>query len=164
MPVEAREFLPFEIVKEPWNEYVIKDQGEEGILRGRLILAKVIRIGDTNDPKRLGIQVAPHQIWITHSPPKLRGEPSPRLPSPPDVPNNQRIEVEVETRREDWSAYRLPVDKGDLRLRYVISRVYRVPNLFAMDREPFYIVESAGLSEILKDGEPTGSPVGEPIK
>src|SRR3989442_15044190 len=136
MPVEAREFLPFEIGKEPWNEYVIKDQGEEGILRGRLILAKVIRIGDTNDPKRLGIQVAPHQIWITHSPPKLRGEPSPRLPSPPDVPNNQRIEVEVESWWGGWRTYRVLVDKEDLCLRDVISILYRVPNLFAIEREP----------------------------
>jgi hypothetical protein len=164
MPVEAREFLPFEIVKEPWNQYVIKDQGEEVILRGRLILAKVTRLGDTSNPKRRGIQVAPHQIWITHSPANLRGDPTPRLPSPVDIANDQKIPLEVETRREDWSAYHLPGDKVDLRLRFVISRVFKVRGLFAADREPYFLVESAGLTEFLKDGEPVGMPVGEPVQ
>jgi hypothetical protein len=34
---------------------------------------------------------------------------------------------------------------------------------FAADREPYFIVESAGLTEFLKDGEPVGSPVQKPF-
>ena len=161
MPVEVRELLPFEIMKEPWNEYVIKDEGHDVTLRGRLILAKVVRIVDKTDPKRHGVQVAPHQIWITHSPQGLRGEPSPTLPSPADIPDDEKRFVEVETTKESWNVYRLTEDKVDLRLRTVVSRVYRVPGVFAMDGEPYYIVESAGLSEFLKEGKPAGTLVGE---
>ncbi len=161
MPVEVRELLPFEIVKEPWNDYVIKDEGQEAILRGRLVLAKIVRIIDKDNPKRIGIQIAPHQIWITHSPPALRGKPSPKLPAPAEIPNDQKKMVEVETRKENWSVYRLPVDNVDLRLRFVVTRVYRIPNVFAMDGEPYYIVESAGLSETLKEGQPAGTLVDE---
>ncbi|SRR6266571_6753997 len=161
MPVQVRDLLPFEIVKEPWNDYVIMDEGQEVTLRGRLILAKVVRIIDKDNPKRLGIQLAPHQIWITHSPSALRGEPSPKLPSPADIPDDQKKIVEVETRKENWSAYHLPTDNVDLRLRFVVTRVYRVPTVFAMDGEPYYIVESAGLSETLKEGKPAGTAVDE---
>jgi hypothetical protein len=161
MPVEVRELLPFEILKEPWNDYVIKDEEQEVTLRGRLILSKVVRIIDKDNPKRLGIQVAPHPIWITHSPQALRGDPSPQLPSPSSIPNDQKKIVEVETRKENWSVYRLPADNVDLRLRLVVIRVYRVPEVFAMDGEPYYLVESAGLSETLKDGKLAGMPVDE---
>lgn len=161
MPVEVRELLPFEIVKEPWNDYIIKDEGHEVTLRGRLILAKVVRIIDKDNPKRLGIQLAPHQIWITHSPSALRGTPSSQLPAPASIPDDQKKIVEVETRKENWSVYRLPADNVDLQLRLVVTRVYRVPEIFAMDGEPYYLVESAGLSEALKDGKPAGALVDE---
>src|SRR2546428_13104948 len=102
MPVEVRELLPFEIVREPWNDYVIKDEGQEVTLRGRLILAKVVRIVDRDNPKRLGIQVAPHPIWITHSPQVLRGEPSPQFPHPASITEEQKKMVDAGPGKGNW--------------------------------------------------------------
>ncbi len=154
MPVEVVGLLPFETVREPWNEYVIKDEGQDVILRGRLILAKVTRMRDTADPKRVGVQVAPHPIWTTHSPPGLRGEPSPQLPPFTAIPAEEKKLVEVETTREAWNVYRFTEDKVEFRLRLVITRVYRVPKYYAVDGEPYYVVESAVLSEVLREGRP----------
>lgn len=160
MPVEILGLVPFEIVKEPWNEYVIKDD-EDVVLRGRLILSKMTRIRDPTDQKRMGIQVAPHPIWTTHSPPALRGKASEKLPHPAEIAENEKKQVEVETRKETWNVYRVAEDKAELRLRLVVGRVYRALGHYAVDGEPYYLVDSTVIAEVSKTDRSTIQAAGK---
>src|SRR5205809_1630134 len=142
--------VPFDIVKEPWNEYKIKDD-EDVILRGRFIVTKLVRIHDSENPKRIGLQMGSTPIWVTHSPSRMRGKPSERLPSINEIKEEQKKNLEVEIVKEDWNVYRIPEDKRTLRFRLIVARVFRVLGHYSSDEEPYYVVESTGLLEESKE-------------
>jgi len=150
MPVERIGLVPFEVRKEPWNEYKIKDK-EDVVLRGRFIVTKFVRIRDTESPKRIGLQVGSTPIWVTYSPPGIRDKPSERLPPVNEIKEEEKKNMEVEIVKEDWNIYRIPEDNRILRFRLIVARVFRVLGYFSSDEEPYYIVESTGLLEESKE-------------
>ncbi len=97
---------------------------------------------------------------MTHSPESLRDKPSEHLPPINEIPEHLKKEMKVEMIKEDWNSYRITEDKVELRLRQIISHVFKVKGLFSSDGEPYFVVEGAALFEL--SGENSGLSVAVP--
>jgi len=149
MPAERLGKVWFEIVREPWNEYIIKDK-EDVILNGRLVVTKLSKLQDP-DTGKPGIRMASQSIFVTYAPASLRDNPSETLPGPGEIPDEKKERLEVKIIKEDWNVYRLPEEKVTFKARLIVGEVFRVADRFAPDGDPYYIVESTGIVELRKD-------------
>ena len=149
MDVVRLGFATVKILSEPWNEYIIKDS-KDVPLRGRLVLTKFIRIKDP--AKGLGARIAQQSIFATAAPDELMGTPSEKLPAPDQIPKEELTRLDSEIVKEDWNRYYVVEDKVTLRLRLLVTDVYK-SSYFAADGEPYYIIISDTIGEALKEEE-----------
>src|SRR5436309_4175616 len=138
----------FEVVREPWNEYVIQDSAEVP-LKGKFVLTKMSQLKDPAKTRE-GLGMAGQTIFSTYAPPNLRDKPSEVLPNAKDIPDSNKKKIDFKIVKEDWNLYRLPEKKATFKVRLIVSEVYRVPGYFGPDGDPYYIVESAVVVELSK--------------
>jgi hypothetical protein len=133
------EIVDFQIEKEDWNTYELKDGT---ILKGRVILTRVGK--DKNrPPDQYGIQT--ENLFVTWAPKDKKGPPS--TPPPMDqIPESQMIQVEPERSNEIWNIYRIPSSGHRLRVKLVAHDILRVKDVFDQIGEPYFIITSAVMS------------------
>ena len=139
----------FEVVREPWNEYIIQDS-EDVPLKGKFVLTKMSQLRDPSKARE-GLGMAGQTVLATYAPPSLLGKPSETLPSAKDISDEQKKRMDFKIVKEDWNIYRLPERKVTFKVRMIVSEVYRIPGYFGPDGDPYYIVESAVVVEMTKD-------------
>src|SRR6476659_9949324 len=95
------EDIDFQIEKEEWNTYELKDGVK---LKGRIIILRLIR-DKSAAPGEYGIQS--QNIFVTYAPQNMKGIPA----TPPGQENIKRADmysVDVESSNEVWNVYRIP--------------------------------------------------------
>ena len=142
------EEVNFEIEKEVWNIYELDDRS---MIKMRCILVKLLKSltptktlpppGVPQGAKAMEFQsVFQNIVTVTKSPPELMGKPTPP-PLPQELEKMNKIEVGYTPYLEDWNIYRLP-DGNKLKVKLVVSAIYRIPKQYDSFGYPLYIVNS----------------------
>jgi hypothetical protein len=129
------EDLEFEIEKEAWNTYELKD----GVrIKGRIILLRLARNRNL-PPGQYAIQS--QNMFVTYAPNSLKGIPAtPR--SSDEIKESDMFTVEVLNSNEVWNTYNI-VNTGDrIKIKLVATEVFRVKDSFDQLGQPYYIVSS----------------------
>ena len=129
------EDVEFEIEKEGWNTYELKDGVK---IRGRVIVLRITKEKNA-PPGHYGAQT--QNIFVIFAPRSLRGPPS----TPPTIEQAQKMErypVEIVSSNEVWNVYRI-LRTGDIvRVKLVVTDIYRVKDLYDQLGEPYYLITS----------------------
>ena len=142
--------VPFEPVKEPWNEYKLKDGT---ILRFRIIAVKFFDTGEV-DPltKCPNYIVAFQNILSVIS--EERGQPTKPVDIS-EIPDSAKEEVELDqTLREEWNIY-IVDKKYKYQVKPVIISVYKFKGYFDPAGYPIYNVRSQNINKVSKWKEDT---------
>lgn len=127
------EVFEFEVVKEPWNEYVLKDGA---LVRGRLIVLKLYRM--KNSPQN-EIQANSTTMFTVITNKATRGMPTPLLTNE-ELMRLPRVPVEVESTKEDWNEYKIIKTNTRMRARLILTESIKVPGRFDPLGEPLYMI------------------------
>jgi hypothetical protein len=137
--------LDFEVFREPWNKYSLKDKSN---VRGRVVLQKVLlketlRPDGTVDSTKKGYQIDAQTITVVYNVPKeLMGEPS-----------NQGYSIEAlqaaivqsdigyDTIFQEWNEY-IVEDGTKIRMQLLVTRVDRT-SLHDKYGNPVYLIQTA---------------------
>lgn len=127
--------MDFEIQKEGWNTYELKDGT---ILKGRMI---VTRINTTKNGPPGQMALSSQNIFAAFAPEGVKGPPM--NPPPVDqIKNEDKYPVEITSSNELWNEYRILKTGDTLRVKMVVSDVFRVKDKFDRLGEPYFIVNS----------------------
>lgn len=141
--------LDFRVIKEQWLTIKLRD---DSIIKFKPVLVKVFET-DAKDPVtgELVLGFEGHNVVTVRSPEKLLGNPSERIPPVPEALKMPKEEVEVaETIDPGWNLYELE-DGKTIKTKAVITRVYKIKDVFDRHGNPYYVVMSqmvAGSSRI----------------
>ncbi len=129
------------IVKEVWNSYQLEDGTR---IQARTILMKVFWPKGTEVKPGVEVQIAGsfNNMVVVFAPPKLKGKPNPSPPSPPELRGHKMEEMGVVDSKEEWNLYKLPGDLPGIKVKMVVSSIYRVVGVFDQQGDPYYIVNS----------------------
>lgn len=128
----------FDVIKEDWNEYELKDNTR---MKSRMVLTRIIK-RDTTPPGQYEINGQP--IFVVTTDPSRRKAPTPPLTGDEiqllnqPGPNELKIPTEVLTSAERWNQYRIIATDEVLRIKLVLIDVFRVPNKYDELGEPLY--------------------------
>ncbi len=144
-PQDEFEGLDVEIVHEVWNTYDLEDGAR---MKARAILTKVLwpkglKSIQGGEPVELGAAI--QNIIVIFAPTRLRGSPTPNQPSVEAARKMKQEEIGVVDSKEEWNLYRLPDNKGGLKMKMVVSSIFRVVGVFNADGDPYYIVNSSAV-------------------
>ena len=130
--------LEFEPIEEKWNEYELRDQNIYVKLRARIILLKVI--SDPSSPSRY--QMKFQKIFTVSS-----SKPGPPMkpPNPRELKRLPKYPVEIVSSREPWNIYRITETGDIMRVKLIITDIYRVKNIYDPEGQPYYIIQSGPL-------------------
>jgi len=142
------EDVNFEIEKEVWNVYELDDRST---IRMRCILVKLLKsLTPIKGPPPPGVPpeakgfefqtVFQNIVAVVKSPPEIMGKPSPPL-TPAEIQGMPKIEVGNTPYVEDWNVYRL-ADGTKLKVKLVVSAVYKIPKQYDQFGYPIYFVNS----------------------
>ncbi|RLI22087.1 hypothetical protein DRO54_02045 [Candidatus Bathyarchaeota archaeon] len=131
--------VDFEVEKEVWNVYKIKDE-KPVILKGKVVVVKLLKTNQYNPITGEPIYHVGYQnIFVTFAPPELKGKPSPPFSDQERLASIIK-EVDFETISEDWNIYKLK-DGTTCRVKLVVTGVQRT-KLYAADGDPIYNINS----------------------
>jgi hypothetical protein len=129
------DYVDFQIEREDWSTYELKD----GVnMKGRIIVLKLARNRNA-PPGEYGIQS--QNIFVTFAPKEQRGPPS-TPPATGQIPKDNLIPVEVVSSNEVWNNYKILKTGDRVKVKLVVTDVFRVKNQFDQTGEPYYIVTS----------------------
>lgn len=141
--------LEFRVVEEHWNDYEMSDGFR---MIARPVLIKVMRPRSPRpqppQPQRqLGI--ATQDLFIVTAAGGPRGPPSPLRPEEisGQVPVD-RVPLRIERSNERWNIYEVPGTGDLIRIRLMVTDVFRVPNRFDRFGYPALIIISALVTNI----------------
>lgn len=125
----------FEIEKENWNIYELKDDIK---IKGRIILLRLTR----NKNAQAGQYNAQTQnIFVVFAPNDRLGPPS--TPLPPDkIPPEKMIPQEIINSNEVWNTYKIVRSGERIRIKLVVTDIFRVKDEYDQLGEPYYIIRS----------------------
>lgn len=132
------EELEFEPIEEKWNEYEILDENVYVRLRGRVILLKLFR----NPSGKGGYSMKLHKLFVVSSPRK--GTPM-KPPTPAEIKTMEKYPVEILSSREPWNIYRIVRTGEVIRIKLIVTDIYRLKGYYDMDGEPYYVIQSGPL-------------------
>jgi hypothetical protein len=129
------EDLDFEIEKEEWNTYELKDGVK---IKGRIIILRIAKPRNS-PPGQYGVQN--QNIFVTYAPNSLKGVPS--TPPPMDqIDRSSMYPVEVTHSNEIWNVYHILRTGDRIKVKLVANEVFRVKDIFDRSSNPYYIVTS----------------------
>jgi len=141
------DIIDFKIIKEGWNEYEIND---DTILRARIFLTRLAEKKNATPPHDLkpGEKFGEYQISAQNNFQvfaKDRNKGKPTLPLPPinQIKENEKEEMELLTSSEPWNTYEVLKNGMIVRIKLVVSEIYRVKDKFDQFGEPYLIVKSS---------------------
>jgi len=134
--------LDFEIVREPWNRYSLKDGS---YVKSRYILTKVKRMEPTQRGEKHSYGAEGQTVTvITNVPENLKGPPSTRAYSPEELSSSIVVdEVEYNILSEEWNEY-VVEDGTKIRIKDTVTKVSRT-NKCDQGGNPVYIVQHSTL-------------------
>lgn len=140
-------FTDFETEREIWNRYELI---EEAQIKAKAVLVKVVERKDLKNPRvnQIGIE---SKNLVTVLPSKyyrLQSSPNPRLPSPRQIADAERIDVSFDQLSEDWNIYRLE-DGRKLKLKLVVTGIVRLKGLYDISGIPIYDIGSTVIFNII---------------
>lgn len=138
------EELEPEVVKESWNVYQLDD----GVrLLTRPILTKILwpKGREPIPGEVMQIEGRFANLVVIFAPEKLRGPPNPQPPSTGDFQKLKQEEVAIVDSKEEWNLYRLSGKKGGIKVKMIVSTVYRVVGVFDQMGDPYYLVNSTNV-------------------
>lgn len=103
----ARDYLPFEVVSEPWSRYKLSDGT---FLRLRFLLLKMRRVPSTDPALPYGAEFNSQLIVVVEPPARYRGKPGPAL-SPDQLQATMEDEPTAEVIADPPSVYRFEGDR-----------------------------------------------------
>ena len=128
----------FDVEKEQWNEYELKDGTR---VKGKLVVTRIIRRPIT--PPNTYDTIAQAMFTVTTEASR-RKPPSPPL-TPDELaqinlpgPNEMKIPMEVLTYAERWNQYHLTATDEMLRIKMVLIDIYRIPDRYDELGEPIH--------------------------
>lgn len=137
----------FQIEKEEWNTYELKD----GVrIKGRIILLRVAK-DRHSPPGQYGVQS--QNIFVTYAPSGLKGAPS-TPPATENIKQSDMYPVEVLNSNEVWNIYKI-LNTGDrIKIKLVATEVFRVKDAYDQLGQPYYIVTSGLMVSPISKGVP----------
>lgn len=142
------EELDFEPIEERWNEYELLDENVYVRLRGRIILVKLFR--NPAGKSQYGMKL--HKVFAVSSPRK--GVPM-KPPTPAEIKKMEKYPVEIVSSREPWNIYKVVRTGELLRVKLIVTDVYRLRGYYDSEGEPFYVIHSGSLVSKGKGRLPT---------
>jgi len=139
--------LDFKIVKEEWNEYELKGDIK---LRGRAFLTRLAE--NKNAPTPSNLKKGEQSIQMTFSvekkfqvfaPPILKGQPTKPIPRLDQIPEDKKEEIELLTYSEPWNVYEVLKNGGILKMKLVVSKVWKIKDTFDAFGEPYCVVNNS---------------------
>lgn len=147
-PLTDFEYVDFEIERENWNKYQLKDGA---ILKAKFILINVlaekgfkekIKKAKTEKEIDLGFMFQSSNVIGVEAPPNLIGEPSNTRYSPRELETSVvEDEIDFETISESWNSYKIKVN-GEIYLKVRNSPIrIRRTSKFDSQGVPIYLVD-----------------------
>lgn len=133
--------VPFEVVKEEWNTYLMEDGS---IIRGRAVLLR-IRLQPDSTQNRFHTALDVQNILVVSAPPNLRG----KATEPPTAdemlyPARYGVAVKVLKGEERYNVYRVlprgPVFKTKL---IASDTAFRLAGRYDRDGQPVYVLQTS---------------------
>jgi hypothetical protein len=146
IPALQFEAIDFESEKETWNIYEL---GDRSVIKIRTILIRLMRniksvpqkILTGQEMRALEFQANfQNFLTVTKATPILMGKPTPPL-SADELLKMEKVEVAYTPFQEDWNVYKLP-DGSKIKVKLVVSAVFRVKGRFDELGYPMYVVNS----------------------
>jgi hypothetical protein len=124
--------VDFQIEKEDWNTYELKD--------GVKIKGRIIVLGITKNKNAHGDYAIQSQNFFAISAPRhMRGPPSTPLP-PNEIDPKKMIPVEAERSNEVWNTYRILPTGDAIKVKLLATDIYKVENGFDQNGQPQYLI------------------------
>jgi hypothetical protein len=92
-------------------------------------------------------------IVVFNAPEKLRGPPNPRPPSVKEAAKLKKEEVSIVNSEEEWNYYRISKSPGGVKLKMVVTDIFRVVDVYDQDGDPYYIVSSQAVLGLMTPGQ-----------
>jgi hypothetical protein len=160
LPRLVRE-LEFKVVKEDWFVYKLAD---DSILKVKPVLVRVFETDQVGpDGKRILLFVGQNVVAV-RSPEKLKRTPTLPLPPPTEALKMDKEEVEITETLYDpgWNVYEL--ENGEkVKMKIVITHVYRVKGLYTETGDPYYVIQSATVAGSSPEREAGSFPMTDPF-
>lgn len=140
LPRLVRE-LEFKVVKEDWFVYKLAD---DSILKVKPVLVRVFETDQVGPDGKRTLLFVGQNVVAVRSPEKLKGTPTLPLPPPTEALKMVKEEVEITETLYDpgWNVYEL--ENGErVKMKIVITHVYRVKGLYTETGDPYYVIQSA---------------------
>lgn len=135
--MKSEEEISFKIIKEVWNEYELADGSK---IKARIILTRVL---GNPEIKSMNFEFL-NPIFVISS--KERGNPG-NEPQPHEYDKLPQEEIEIKTPLEYWNEYELPTLAKKIKIKYVISGIFRLIDRFNNQGYPFYVINGGPLIE-----------------
>jgi len=143
------EDLDFEVIKEEWNEYKVTDDDSQ--IKLKTVIAKIFKTNITDQATGLPVYGTAYQNVLSVKS-STKGEPSDRLPSPSEIPNMPKSEVNFITVKEDWNSYKIKDEGKDFifEIKSIVTQIYRIDGFYDQLGYPYYWVLSQQVSRVRK--------------
>jgi len=154
------ENVEFQIEKEVWNLYELRDGKYRVTLRMRTVLTKLLKprfakpeesllIGVPSDLAGVPKSVPKHEfqmsfqqiLVVADCPPDLMGKPSRPIP-PSELNQMPAEEVDFTPFNEEWNVYTIPSIGHKLKVKLVVSSITKPKDVYDQFGYPIYIVQS----------------------
>jgi len=137
----GREWVPFELLQEVWNEYIFSDNVT---VRTRLILTTVLREYDLGP-----LSIYTEKVTTVSAPEELKGAPGNfEQGFELHVP---RWECAILLRNEKWNEYSLEGGVSRARILFAANKAYRMQNAYDQFGQPVYYLDGSTLVRILSN-------------
>jgi hypothetical protein len=131
--------VPFELLREQWNEYVFSD---EALVRTRLILIALMQIHDLGP-----LTFQTERVTTVSAPDHLRGRPG-EYEQGSDRSGEAKWECPILLRYERWNEYSLTDGSKKLKIIFVAKKAFKLINAFDKNGQPIYIIEGKPLIKV----------------
>lgn len=141
--------IEFKIIKENWNTYEFNDDTK---LRVRIFLSRLTEQKNVTPPKNLKpneyfgqYNISFNTNFQVFAMSHKKGKPTIPLPSANQIPDQQKEEVDILTSNEPWNVYEIIKNGALVRIKLIVSEIYKVKDVYDQFGEPYYIVKNAPL-------------------
>jgi len=131
--------VPFELLREQWNEYVFSDQV---LVRTRLILIALMQMHDLGP-----LTFQTERVTSVSAPDHLRGWPG-EYEQGSDRSGGAKWECPILLRYERWNEYSLADGSKKLKIIFVAKKAIKLMNAFDKNGQPIYVIEGKPLIKV----------------
>ena len=139
--------LEFKPIEEVWNEYELRDGTK---IKGRTFVTRIAEIKNAPlspnaNPKSIGtnLNISLEKNFQVFAPNDKKSSPTPIPTNINAIPDDQKEEVKVLTYSEPWNTYEIIKNGIIIRVKIVVSDVYRIKNVYDQFGQPFYVIKNS---------------------